>query len=124
MDPDACLDRILDVVGDPDDILEAVRDLIEWLDKGGHVPVNRWNHAYWDLVLEAYDKAAGNHGIEACRAYTQFEDPYYMDIGMLYSNTGDSYAETLCFDTAACRFRLCGWAEMVEALEAKGTVFA
>jgi hypothetical protein len=40
MDPDACLDRLLDAVADrdPQALLEAAADLAQWLDRGGVPP--------------------------------------------------------------------------------------
>jgi len=40
MDPQACLQRIFDLVNDKDkDCYEAAEDLYQWLKKGGHPPV-------------------------------------------------------------------------------------
>ena len=39
MDPNACLRRILENLGeDPDEAASAARDLLEWLEKGGFTP--------------------------------------------------------------------------------------
>ncbi len=61
MDPNACMQRLLNAVRDKDrfESRNALRDLVEWLQKGGFPPVfnsemagvDKWGKQKWILVF-------------------------------------------------------------------------
>ena len=66
-----------------------------------------------DKILEIFDKAVSNYGIEVTRG-KDWVSHYYQDINLLYSNAGDTYAITLIYDTLKDKFYLTSWGDIVE----------
>lgn len=67
------------------------------------------NHSTYD-VLHKYDRLMHNFGIE--HVYPNEERDGRQ--GILYSNTGDTYAITLTFDYDLGKFRFDSWGSYVE----------
>ena len=70
-----------------------------------------------DEVLDAANDYANLYGVEALRDERAWVDSYYMDIIALYLNTGDTYDETLIFDTETRDYLLTSWGDFYEAWE-------
>ncbi len=66
-----------------------------------------------DKILEIFNQAVRNYGIEAISGRDWINN-YYGNINLLYSNTGDTYAKTLIYDTLKDRFYLTSWGDIVE----------
>ena len=66
-----------------------------------------------DEALEEFDRAVGNYGVEAIEG-KNFVDHYYQHFHLLYSNTGDTYATTLMYDTVKEKFFIGSWGSYVE----------
>jgi len=65
-----------------------------------------------DLALEACNEVLGHHGVEATRDNSN--DRYYGDVGLLYTNSGDSYLPCVMYDTRADRFMVGCWGDVIE----------
>ena len=66
-----------------------------------------------DRTLELVNKLLNAYGIEAIRDGDWEE--YYLDIGVLYVNMGDTYDTTILFDTRTERYLLSSWGDYVES---------
>ncbi|MGB3203715.1 MAG: hypothetical protein WBB28_01865 [Crinalium sp.] len=63
-------------------------------------------------ILNEYDKAAQNSGIEYCPSVDDDSRGAY---GLEYSNTGETYSATLIYDRQKEKFHIGSWGDMVEA---------
>lgn len=63
-----------------------------------------------DIALHAADELLGNHGVEG------WADPTNFRHGVSYSNTGDTYATTICLinDGRGKRWYLGSWGDLAE----------
>lgn len=63
-----------------------------------------------DIALHAADEFLGNHGVEG------WADPTNFRHGVSYSNTGDTYATTICLINDDCgkRWYLGSWGDLAE----------
>ena len=68
-----------------------------------------------DDALDNINRILNGYGVEAIRD-NQWA-PYYMDIGLLYVNMGDTYTGTVIFDTRSKRFIVSDWGTIVERNE-------
>lgn len=57
------------------------------------------NHRDIDGIMEICNKLMGGYGVESISDPTRRWRNFYADITYLYVNMGDSYAQTLWFDT-------------------------
>ncbi len=65
-----------------------------------------------DLLLTACNEVLGGYGIEAIRG--SWVDRYYGDTRYLFVNMGETYAETVIYDTERGVFSLASWGDVVE----------
>lgn len=70
-------------------------------------------HDEVDHVLDVFNNLLYGYGVEAIRG--PHVDGYYMDINLLYINMGDTYSQTIVFDTLEEQFHVCSWGDIVEA---------
>jgi hypothetical protein len=75
-------------------------------------------HQEVDRVLEIADQNFEGHGIESVQPEGAFVDHYYQNIVALYVNFGDTYAQTLLYDTTTNTFMLTSWGDFLESWEA------
>ena len=67
--------------------------------------------------LAKIDKLLNNHGVEAIKFEGAYVDSYWRDTVAIYSNTGDTYAETILFDTVDEVWMLTSWGDFQEDFE-------
>lgn len=67
-----------------------------------------------DGVLDRFSDTMGFFGVESIQGNNWV--PYYLDIALLYVNTGDSYGLTLCYDVDKGRFFAGSWGGFVERM--------
>jgi len=70
-----------------------------------------------DAVLELADRLMDGDGVEAISADNRWRE-YHMDIVLLYVNTGETYTDTLRYDTERGTFSVGSWGAWVEHAEA------
>ncbi len=70
-----------------------------------HMPEQRY------LMLHAADSLLGTHGIEGLGPVDMRRGPPYE-----YLNTGDSYADTVIYNTFTGKFRMGCWADIAEKM--------
>ena len=76
-------------------------------------------HKLIDRKLNVANKVLNGFGVEAIRLEGYWAR-YYCDAILLYVNTGDSYDETVLFDTKKEEFYISNWGSVIEAIEAEG----
>ena len=73
-----------------------------------------------ERAMDRANRLLGGHGVEAIRAgYYYHVDNYHDDIIATYVNMGDSYAQTLLYDTEQHTFFLTDYAGWLEGWEAE-----
>lgn len=80
--------------------------------------------AYGYLVdgnMEIANKAIEGFGVEAIRDNQWGE--FYLDIGILYVNTGDTYSPTVLYDTRKGKFYVTTYGDYIEHEERRGRKF-
>ena len=65
-----------------------------------------------DKALDNCNKLLHGYGVEAIRDNKWSN--YYHDIGILYCNMGDTYIDTIVFDTRKDKFYITSWGAIVE----------
>ena len=69
-------------------------------------------HSRIDEALDAINKTLGGYGVEAI--VDNGWDRYYQDLGVLYVNMGDTYCQTVCYDTRKEKWMVCSWGDIVD----------
>lgn len=73
-----------------------------------------------DALLDRLNARLGGFGVEAIQGGGRLPagpGGYYMDIVLLYVNRGDTYDDTVLYDTDAERFLVGSWGDWVEEHE-------
>lgn len=70
-----------------------------------------------DLVLEQANEMLKGFGIEALSGEEQWVSHYYQNVRVLYVNLGDTYLDTILYETDEERFRVGSWGDWVELHE-------
>jgi hypothetical protein len=70
------------------------------------------DHKTIDAALDTCNALLKCYGVESIR--DNGHDGYYMDIGLLYVNMGDTYAPTVVYDTRRDAFYITSWGDIVE----------
>lgn len=70
-------------------------------------------HSRIDEALDAINKTLGGYGVEAI--VDNGWDRYYQDLGVLYVNMGDTYCQTVCYDTRKEKWLVCSVGDLVES---------
>lgn len=65
-----------------------------------------------DNALDEINKILHGYGVEA--VHDNQWGRYYLSIGLLYVNMGDTYNQTVCYDTRKDRWFVCSWGDIVE----------
>jgi hypothetical protein len=68
-----------------------------------------------DLVLEACNEVLGHFGVEAL--FDNGNDPFYHGVGVLYTNSGETYDPCVMYDTRSDRFVVGAYGDIVETQE-------
>ena len=71
-----------------------------------------------DLALDFFNDTLRGYGVEAIKGV--YVDCYYkkkMDVNLLYVNMGDTYTQTVIYDTKKEEFFVCSWGDIVEGDE-------
>lgn len=71
-----------------------------------------------DRVLDEANKALDGFGVEAIEM--GWHGHYYLSIALLYVNLGDTYQNTVLYDTEEGRFEVGSWGNWVEMHEGLG----
>ncbi len=66
-----------------------------------------------DAILEKINERIGGFGVESIEGDYQV-DRHYFNIVLLYVNKGDTYAETLLYETNTGTFYVGSWGDWVE----------
>lgn len=69
-----------------------------------------------DIALDTCNAILHGYGVEAIRD-NQWENGYYMDIGLLYVNMGDTYIPTVVYDTRKKQWYVTSWGNIIERNE-------
>ena len=72
-----------------------------------------------DDALDSISDILGGYGVESIKDNRW--EPYYCDIGLLYVNLGDTYIQTVCYDTRKGQWLICSWGDIVERNEKRFT---
>lgn len=75
-----------------------------------------------DKRLERINEILGGHGIEPIRHESAWVSQYYQDIIALYVNMGDTYSDTIVYDTEQGRFYNCSWGSWFECWESNNVI--
>ena len=70
-----------------------------------------------DKVLERFTLWLDGYGVEPLSDERAYVSSYYMDIIALYVNEGDTYSQTLLYDTEFHTFYLTSWGDFMESWE-------
>ena len=70
-----------------------------------------------DEVIERFNLWLDGHGVEPLSDERAYVSSYYMDIIALYVNEGDTYSQTLLYDTEFHTFYLTSWGDFLERWE-------
>lgn len=73
-----------------------------------------------DALMNQINTYLDGHGVEAIRDQNSWEN-YWFDTRAIYVNMGDTYIETILYDTHARKFRTMSWGDFVEKYDKKGT---
>lgn len=79
----------------------------------------RYRTSKVDLALDIIDLVLGTHGVEAVQDERISNGSYYLNVGALYCNMGDTYDATVLYDVAAESFTVTSWGDWYEAWEAE-----
>jgi hypothetical protein len=82
--------------------------------------INANNEESVDNCLDEINTLLKGYGIEAI--HDNKWERYYLSIGLLYVNMGDTYAQTIVYDTRTENFMVCSWGDIVEHNEKRFTV--
>lgn len=72
-----------------------------------------------DAALDLANRLTDMHGVESLQASNAHVDRYYFNIVGLYVNTGETYDETLLYETEDERFLLTSYGAWIEWAEEK-----
>ncbi len=64
-----------------------------------------------DTILEKVNERLGDFGVESIEGEYQV-DRYYLNIVLLYINKGDTYGETLLYETDTGKFYVGSWGRL------------
>jgi hypothetical protein len=77
-------------------------------------------HNAVDQALDKANEMLGGHGVEAINYADHHVDNYYFDIALLYVNMGDTYDQTVMYDTSREKFFTGTYGDWVAYTERKG----
>lgn len=66
-----------------------------------------------DLTLTAINEVLEGYGVEAIRG--SWEGGYYGDVAAVYVNMGDTYDQTVVYDTRKGEYKVTSWGDWVES---------
>ena len=101
---------------------KEIRGLMEGdINPDDYESVKKWMQRCYDKprrverVMEAINEILGGYGVEQITD-SQW-DNYWCDGGLLYVNMGDTYTETICYDTRKNKWIVSSWGNIVERNE-------
>ncbi len=98
----------------------------DWMDKRDELDEEFPDTAHWilschhfprqvDIILAMFDEILDGCGIEAIQVEGEHVDNYHFDIVATYVNMGDTYIDTVLYDTVNDRFLVTSWGDFYEA---------
>lgn len=73
------------------------------------------SHKEIDGALDTINDIIGGYGVEAITDNNW--ERYCCNIGLLHVNMGDTYVQTVIYDTRKDRFYVCSWGDIIERNE-------
>lgn len=70
-----------------------------------------------DEVMEFANEAINGNGVEAIQGDGAFIDKFWRDTVLVYVNMGDTYDQTILYDTESSEFSVGSWGDFMEEWE-------